>query len=148
MGSIGHQRGPNKAWAYFCGGAIGLQILINGAALDWYAGDSFGMRRMTELYPIYVLSACALLGNPHPLRGLKPTHFRWTATRIILIALIPLAFLYIRAFYVYTWSDQGQFSNTPPRMIRFYLEHPYREAFEEAASAAHIGPKSWAKPGP
>ncbi|MBI5929016.1 MAG: hypothetical protein HY862_06890 [Chloroflexi bacterium] len=138
----------NRAWAYFCGVAIGLQILINGAALDWNAGDSFGMRRMTELYPIFVVAACALLGNKHALSPFKPTHFRWIVTRVVLITFIPLALLYIHAFYVYTWSDQGRFADTPQRMIQFYLDHPYRAEFEEAASKAHIGPDSWAKPGP
>ncbi|MBL1138316.1 MAG: phospholipid carrier-dependent glycosyltransferase [Chloroflexi bacterium] len=138
----------NRAWAFFCGAAIALQILINGAALDWYAGDSFGMRRMSELYPIYVVVARALLGNLHGLPQLKPTHFRWIASRAIVLVLIPLAFLHIRAFYVYTWSDQGKFADTPRRMIQFYLDHPYREEFEEVASKAHIGPEAWAKPGP
>jgi hypothetical protein len=138
----------NRAWACFCASAIGLQILINGAALDWYAGDSFGMRRMTELYPIYVILACALLGKLRSIPTPNLTLFRWATTRIILLAMIPLAFLYINSFYVFSWSDNGRFSDSPQRMIQFYLNHPYREEFQEAAYKAHIGPESWAKPGP
>jgi hypothetical protein len=38
-----------------------LQALISGMVRDWWAGSGFGMRRMAELYPVYVLLLGALL---------------------------------------------------------------------------------------
>jgi hypothetical protein len=138
----------SRAWTIFAGTAIGLQLLINGAALDWHGGDSYGMRRMTELYPVYVLLACALLGKWRGAMQIRPTRFRWVTTRAILLAMIPLAGLYLYSFYVYTWSDTGRFSSTPQEMIDFYLNHPNREEFSRAVLDGHVGPPAWPRPGP
>jgi hypothetical protein len=37
------------------------QVLAVSGVRDWYAGESFGLRRMTELYPVVALGGAALL---------------------------------------------------------------------------------------
>ena len=39
-----------------------IQTIMNASVQDWWAGWSFGMRRMTDLYPVFALGLAALLG--------------------------------------------------------------------------------------
>ena len=48
--------------ALSAGAIFVLQALVNGMVRDWWAGSGFGMRRMAELYPIYVTLLAALIG--------------------------------------------------------------------------------------
>jgi hypothetical protein len=56
-----------------------LQVLINGGVHDWAAGWSYGMRRLTELYPFFVLGLAYLLAARGRLRW--PA---WTASASLL----------------------------------------------------------------
>ncbi|OGO05934.1 MAG: hypothetical protein A2Y73_04800 [Chloroflexi bacterium RBG_13_56_8] len=47
------QRHPQTAFVLL--GAFLVQSLISASVADWWAGWSFGMRRMVELYPLYVM---------------------------------------------------------------------------------------------
>jgi hypothetical protein len=53
----------DRDWRLACMVAcmFALQALISGMVRDWWAGSGFGMRRMSELYPVYVLLLGALL---------------------------------------------------------------------------------------
>ena len=50
-----------RVWVWLALGVLLLQLLINASILGWWGGWSFGMRRLTELYPLYVLGLAWLL---------------------------------------------------------------------------------------
>lgn len=140
----------DRKWAVVSVAMIGIQILVNGSTRDWYDGDSWGTRRMAELYPIYVLLAAALLGYLPSLEefrrreALRPVGFR-----VILAGLAVYSILFIMAFFLFTWTNPlGVFSDSPEHMISYYFDHPNRQETLEAVLRAHVGPSSWSMPGP
>jgi hypothetical protein len=142
----------NRRWAVMTAAMIGLQITINGAALDWWAGESYGMRRMSELYPIYALLICAALSasatrdNPQaPVYWAQLSRF----SQIVLVIIIPYTFLYILAFLDYTWTNQqGWFLSAPEVMIGHFFNQPNRFQILREVIHSHVGPWAWAMPGP
>jgi len=56
----------NRILAISLGTAFLLQTLMNASIADWWAGWGFGMRRMTELYPVFVVGLVALLAWARP----------------------------------------------------------------------------------
>ncbi|MDX1992452.1 MAG: hypothetical protein SF029_08685 [bacterium] len=128
---------------------IGLQLFINGAALDWDAGDSYGMRRMSEIYAIYVLLGCAAVGA-FAAWG-RERRWRWLLPimRGLLTAAVAYSLVYLMAHLVFTWTNtQGVFSAAPGTMIAHWLRHPYRWQVAWEVYRAHVGPLAWAMPGP
>lgn len=143
----------NRKWALMTATMIVLQIIVNGAALDWWAGESYGMRRMSELYPVYVVLICAVLSADgfqiRPYDGIK--FFRWwpRIARGLVIFLIGYTFLYIFAFLDYTWTNsQGWFLAGPEVMIPYFINQPGRIHIVLDVMRAHVGPWAWTMPGP
>jgi hypothetical protein len=140
----------NRQWAILCVAMITLQILVNGSTRDWYDGDSFGTRRMAELYPIYVLLAATLLSHLPSREQIKRRgSLRPVGFRIILVGLVVYSILFIMAFFLFTWTNPlGVFSDSPEHMISYTLDHPNRQETLKAVLRAHVGPSSWSMPGP
>lgn len=131
----------DKRLALFSISAIALQLWLNGGVLDWWAGETFGMRRMSELLPFYFLAVAALAGG---LRG----KWMWLL-RLILIFLLIYALAYIIIFINYTWTNNdGVFIDTPLIMWRHFWQQPDRWAVTRAVFRAHVGPYAWRMPGP
>ena len=137
---------PALALCFFV--IIALQILVNGSNRDWHGSDGYKLRRMTELYPIYVVLACATFGRWRELCRPKLAALRWMLSRAFLVICIPLAFIWLHAFYVYTWADGGRPAGAPGQMIQYALEHPHRSILWREILDAHVGPAAFPKPGP
>lgn len=140
----------DRLWAILFAGMIATQVLINGSARDWYAGDTFGPRRMSELYSIYVVLLAALIGRlPAPgwLRSRRALCL--IGTRLAVLVLLIYSILLFRAFLLFTWTNsQGQFADQPEVMLRYWRDHPAREETLRAVLDAHVGPRAWNQPGP
>ncbi len=139
----------DRRWTIFSAAAIGAQLLINGSTKDWYAGDSFGARRMSELYIFYVLLAAALLGQlaremVRTRRAIRPV-----GGRVLLVALTVYAVFFLAVFMVYTWTNPDYlFIDTPQTMIDYYFDHPDPGYVIDKVFETHLGPPAWDRPGP
>jgi hypothetical protein len=134
----------NRPWALMLAAMIGLQLIINGAALDWNAGESYGMRRMSELYAVYGLLAVVFVGY-------IIKHINAKVVRTVFIAIIAFQLIYILAFFHFTWTHpSGHFQGEPVEMINFLRERDrvFRWQLMEAVLKSHVGPYAWDEPGP
>lgn len=131
------------AWALSLGAAFGLQALINGGVIDWWGGWSFGMRRMTELYPIFVLGLACLLdraaGWPRGVRvGL------WALA--VLALAFSLLLLLSHLNFINTVPDQPQ-GDRATTEIRYQLTQSNFDITWQVIRE-HYGPWAWERPGP
>lgn len=138
----------SRQWAVFLAVVIGLQVFINGAALDWNAGEAYGMRRMSEIYIVYALLVCALAGQVITWGKIHQWRLR-PVVQIILVALIAYTVLYIAAFMNFTWTNpEFRFSDRPDVMIRYFFNQDHRYEILWEVYRTHMGPLSWSMPGP
>jgi hypothetical protein len=135
----------DKAWAVLLFLMFVAQLIVNGAALDWHAGDSYGMRRMSELISVYGLGAAAFTSwIQYKLRRIGQL-----ITVAFYATLICYTSIYFVSFLVWTWTNsEGFFIVEPWRMIQYWLEHPQRMQVLHEVIASHIGPWAWRMPGP
>jgi len=139
--------GKNRVWGLLFGAMIALQLLVNGAALDWNAGESYGMRRMSELYIVYAILACVTVG--WMVERLRDWRYSRVVVRVALTLLIAYTFLYIFAFLDFTWTNPaGAFSDHPDVMIRYFIKQPDRHWILWEVYRTHVGPLAWSMPGP
>jgi hypothetical protein len=121
---------------------VALQALVNGAVKNWWAGIGFGMRRMSELYPLYVLGLAALLGTASSrpwLAGLT-----WGTTAIL--AVYGLALFLARLNF--TWTNPwGLARDTPLRELRYTFSREHWPLMWPVIKD-HVGIWAWRKPGP
>jgi len=68
-----------------------LQVVMNASLHDWGGGWAFGMRRMTELYPIWVIGLATLL---HRAWSAAPssTYSRWIRWGTVCLVLVGVVF--------------------------------------------------------
>lgn len=141
----------NRRWAILCAAVIGLQLAVNGSALDWNAGQSYGMRRMSELYVVYALLACALCGEM--IRWARGRNWQWMtpALRGGVLLLVGYTALYFIAYMVFTWTNPDRlFIANPEVMIGFFFQQsaPFRYQVLWEVYRTHLGPLAWGMPGP
>ncbi len=126
-----------------------LQVLMNASLFDWGGGWAFGMRRMTELYPVWVVGLATLMHSVHGIAGSRllriPAH--WTVTALVLLAvLFGLVLLFSHLNYVNTnlahpeggplWEEiRYQFTESDLRITAQVVKE-------------HYGFWAWSKPGP
>jgi len=135
----------DKAWAALFAGMFGAQLFVNGAALDWYAGNSYGMRRMSELFVIYGVSALFITNWAWERFGQRVRIGIGTGYGVF----FAYTALYVMSFFVWTWTNpQGFFIVEPWRMIPYWLNHPYTIPVFNEVIASHVGPLAWSMPGP
>ena len=136
----------DRSWTLFAAAVIAIQVLVNGAVLDWWGGETYGVRRMTELYPLYVLLACATLGELSAERWMR---LWFIGTRIILVGLILYSFLYIFSFFSFTWTNTDNvFIAGPGTMIHHFYNQDNRWQIMAEIIRTHLGPPAWPMPGP
>lgn len=137
----------SKAWAVLVAGSIIAQALVNGATLDWWGGETYGMRRMSELYPLYLMAAAALFAYV-PQRAQRQQTWRTLTRGAFALVLVYTAF-YFLAFVDFTWTNQmGVFIESPELMLRHFWAKPNRWEVLAAVIRSHIGPWAWSMPGP
>ena len=129
-----------------------LQALVNGAVKDWWAGVGFGMRRLAELYPVYLLCLAALLGmakragmETRPTRRQRAlVGVAWVAAA--LCAAYGLALVVARLSF--TWTNPwGLARDTPLKELR-YAFSPEKRYLIWPVIKDHVGFWAWKKPGP
>ncbi len=136
----------SRRWALAIAIAIGLQLWLNGGVLDWWAGETYGMRRMSELFPVYVVAVSALLA-PTGAQGWE--RYRPAVAGALIAALILYTAFYLLLFINYTWTNPAQeFINDPAVMFAHWQqqEQPWQTTL--AVWRAHLGPLAWSQPGP
>ena len=123
-----------------------LQALISASVYDWWAGWGFGMRRMIELYPAFVLGLAALLSMALARENLR----RLYQSAIYLLTAASVAFAVLLLFshlnFINTVLDQPQ-GDTALREIQYQLgQSSFRITW--LVIRDHYGPWAWHKPGP
>ncbi|MGC8786985.1 MAG: hypothetical protein ACP5Q1_06120 [Anaerolineae bacterium] len=123
-----------------------LQALINASVYDWWAGWSFGMRRMIELYPAFGLGLASL-------SSLSFSRKRWQHVYQIgvhLLVAASVAFTILLLFshlnFINTVLDRPQ-GDTALREIYYQLrQSSFRITW--LVIREHYGPWAWHQPGP
>ncbi|MDX1663595.1 MAG: hypothetical protein R3272_07360, partial [Candidatus Promineifilaceae bacterium] len=142
----------NRLWTLLAGSLILAQAAVNGAVLDWWAGDTYGMRRMTELFPFYVLLTAAALGymprSPFAPR-FRLRRYVPLAFRLALVLLLAYSFCYMVVFFNFHWTNPDQlFITSPEGMFRHVLNQAHRWEVTIGVWRSHLGPWAWSRPGP
>ena len=135
-------------WAVLVGVMIFGQWVINGAALDWNAGYAFGTRRMTELFPVYVLLGCVTFGWVEG--ALRERRVLRVILPVMLVGATGYSFLYLLAFLSYVWTSvEGWLGDTSPfSVIPYFINQGNRFEVVSTIFTTHLGPGAWTKPGP
>lgn len=123
-----------------------LQALISASVYDWWAGWGFGMRRMIELYPAFVLGLAALLSMALSQRNLRRAY----QLAVYLLTAASVAFSVLLLFshlnFINTVLDQPQ-GDSALREIQYQLrQSSFRITW--LVIKDHYGPWAWHKPGP
>lgn len=137
----------SRSWTVFIVVVILLQVIINGAVLDWWGGETYGIRRMTELYPLYVVLASAALGD---IRVQARAGRAWgIVARVALAVVVLYSFVYILSFFSFTRTNPDHvFIAGPETMIPYFLGQPNRWEIIASIFRTHLGPPAWPMPGP
>jgi len=120
--------------------AMLLQVIINGAVIDWWGGWSFGMRRMTELMPLFVVGLGLLLERA----GRRRRGAWWALAGLCLGFSLLLLLSHLNFINTVAERPQGDRASVE---IRYQLTQSnldvLRQVFRE-----HYGPWAWSRPGP
>jgi hypothetical protein len=135
-----------RALSLALGGIFVLQALINASVYDWWAGWGFGMRRMVELYPVFVLGLVALW-NALSRAG------RWQRVWRVAVPVLALGctawtvvLLFSHLNFVNTVRDRPQ-GDLAWREVRYQLrDSSWR--ITGLVIKDHYGPWAWRQPGP
>lgn len=132
------------------------QIFINAGVRDWYGGESFGLRRLTELYPVVALGGAALLDAASRLFAHRTWRGRMVGVGVygamslsagygLVMVVAYLIFLY------FTDPAMGYVSAPPPatalNTLTFFLSPPKFDLVWPMMEH-HFGPWAWTWPGP
>jgi hypothetical protein len=118
------------------------QALVNGMVKNWWAGIGFGMRRMAELYPLYVLLLAVVLRAAFARR--------WSGT--LVSAMVAICVLYgvalVIARFSFTWTNPwGLARDRPLKELSYSFSREHRHLIWPVIKD-HVGPWAWRKPGP
>jgi hypothetical protein len=123
-----------------------LQVLMNASVYDWWAGWGFGMRRMIELYPAFVMGLASLLSAAFVPGALR----RACQLMISLLTAVSVGFAVLLLFshlnFVNTVLDQPE-GDTALREIQYQLRQS-SFLITWLVMKDHYGPWAWPKPGP
>jgi hypothetical protein len=128
---------------------IVLQVLMNASLHDWGGGWAYGMRRMTELYPVWVIGLATLL---HTARSASKTAAwgRWARSITVSLTLLGILFglllLVSHVNYVNTNLAHPEGGPIWEEISYQFTESNFRitaQVIEE-----HYGVWAWARPGP
>lgn len=139
----------NRPWAVFTAVAIAAQIIVNGAVLDFWGGETYGIRRMTELFPLYVVLASAALGTWSGSNWRSWQNGWQLLSRAYVVIMLGYSALYIFAFFSFHWTNPDHiFIAGPETMIPYFLNQGNRWEIIASIFRTHLGPPAWPMPGP
>jgi hypothetical protein len=128
---------------------IVLQVLMNASLYDWGGGWAYGMRRMTELYPVWVIGLATLL---HAAQSASRTTTwgkwaRWTTVSLVLLGVL-FGFLLLTSHLNYVNTNLAHPEGGPLwEEIGYQLtESDFRITAQVIRE--HYGVWAWSRPGP
>lgn len=155
LGLLGFQR-PYRGLALSLAAICLAQVFINAGVRDWYGGESFGLRRLTELYPVVAVGAAALLGAASRLFAQATWHGRmmgvgvYSAMGVGVLYGLVLVVAYL-IFLYFTDPAMGYVSARPPatalNTLSFFFSPPKFDLVWPMMEH-HFGPWAWTWPGP
>jgi hypothetical protein len=126
-----------------------LQVLMNASLYDWGGGWAFGMRRMTELYPVWVIGLATLLHTAFSVNAAAVWRkwVGWGLTALVLLAVaFSLLLLSAHLNYVNTNLDHPEGGPLWEEIEYQFTHSDFRitaQVIEE-----HYGIWAWRMPGP
>ena len=124
------------------GGTLFLQAFINGGVIDWWGGWSYGMRRMTELYPLFVVGLAYLLEKATSRKWL-----RWSARAVAIVCVTFSLLLFLSHLnFINTVQHQPQGDRASTEICYQLTESSFRITW--LVIKDHYGPWAWSRPGP
>ena len=126
-----------------------LQVLMNASLHDWGGGWAFGMRRMTELYPVWVIGLATLVQATYNLgrRGAWSRAARWGTLFLVLLGVaLGLLLLASHLNYVNTNLAHPEGSAVWEEVRYQFVESDFRITAQVIRE--HYGIWAWAMPGP
>lgn len=148
IGVVGLSIGPRRHWdtrlILLC--VVVAQILINAGVETWSGGESFGLRRLTELYPALALGVATVLSVSRS----SVRYVGYALTGVLALYGIVLLFAAL-IFGYFTLPEMGYVSEQPVDTLtnvftfffsppKFHLIWPMMEH--------HFGWWAWSMPGP
>ena len=133
-----------RDWRLAVSGAVMfvLQALVCGMVKNWWAGIGFGMRRLAELYPLYVLLLATLIDAASARRWLAAPVWGLTAMLVVYGIALFLARLN------FTWTNPSGLARDLPFKELAYSFSREHWALMWPVIKDHVGPWAWKKPGP
>jgi hypothetical protein len=126
-----------------------LQVLMNASLYDWGGGWAFGMRRMTELYPVWVVGLATLLQRIYSVAGsaLYRRAARWGITALIVVGVFfGLVLLLSHLNYVNTNLAHPEGGPLWEEIRYQFTQSDFRITAQVVKE--HYGIWAWSKPGP
>lgn len=126
-----------------------LQAVMNASLYDWGGGWAFGMRRMTELYPVWVIGLATLVEASASFGrgGLWTKAVRWgTFSLVVLGIAFGLLLLLSHLNYVNTNVAHPEGSALWEEIRYHFTESNFRITAQVIKE--HYGIWAWAMPGP
>ncbi|HJX38153.1 MAG TPA: hypothetical protein VJ714_06120, partial [Anaerolineae bacterium] len=126
-----------------------LQVLMNASVHDWGGGWAFGMRRMTELYPVWVIGLAFLV---HAARSLPTTVpwagvARWAIPAVVVLgSVLGLVVLLAHLNYVNTNLAHPEGGPLGEELRYQFTDSDLRITAQVIKE--HYGFWAWPKPGP
>jgi hypothetical protein len=146
MGLVSLTRSHRQRSAVFLG-MIALQALMNGGVVDWWGGWSFGMRRMTELYPVFVIGLVVFLDRvPAFFRGRSALYQRAVRGLATLALVFSMLLLLSHLNFINTVQDRPQGDSASAEISYQLTESDFRTTW--LVIKDHYGIWAWRKPGP
>jgi len=123
-----------------------LQALINASVYDWWAGWGFGMRRMAEAYPVFVIGLAALLSSRLPAGWWRRLYHSALALAVTAATAYAGLLLFSHLNYINTVLDRPQGSTAASEICYQVRESSWHITW--LVMKDHYGPWAWRKPGP
>ncbi len=137
----------NRRLAFLFLGLLSCQILIASMVKDWSAGDSFGARRLTELYPVVTIGVAWWLQNS---KGrMRKVVISATIVSVLYSLILLVTFL---VFVYYTQPRISNIGGSVPQASALNILTSFikRSQFTIVWPVIrdHGGPWEWFRPGP
>ena len=126
-----------------------LQVLMNASLYDWGGGWAFGMRRMTELYPVWVIGLATLVQSACSVkkRGIWANAARWgTVALVVAGVFFSLLLLLSHLNYVNTNLAHPEGGALWEEIKYQFTESDFRITIQVIKE--HYGIWAWKMPGP
>ena len=126
-----------------------LQVLINASLFDWGGGWAFGMRRMTELYPVWVIGLATLVQTAWSLAGAGfwANAARWGVISLVLVGMLfGVVLLLSHLTYINTNLAHPEGGPLWEEISYQFSESDFRITAQVVKE--HYGVWAWSMPGP